>query len=285
MQEFHGKVAVITGAASGIGRAIADRFAKEGMKLVLADVETEALDRAVIEIKKGGAEVKGVVTDVSKSDQVAALADAAYDAFGEVHILCNNAGVGAGGAMWNIPEEDWAWVLGVNLWGVIHGIRAFVPRMLEQNTEGHIVNTASMAGLSSGPGMSPYFVSKHGVVTLSEGLHYELKQVESKLNVSVLCPAWVNTGIADSDRNRPAGPLSDDEIDPMFALLRSATKNALEKGKTHGEIANCVLDAVHNERFYILPHQDWKFVIETRMQDILDERPPTYIEPPGIRAM
>ena len=198
MKEFADRVAVVTGAASGIGQAMAGRFAAAQMKVVLADVEAEALRATEHELKAQGAEALGVVTDVSKADQVENLAQRAVDAFGGVHIVCNNAGVGAGGLTWSHPLKDWEWVMGVNLWGVIHGVRTFVPIMLEQGTDGHIVNTASMAGLVSGPFMSIYDVTKHGVVTLSESLHYELMMQAAPVKVSVLCPGFVLTNILDS---------------------------------------------------------------------------------------
>ncbi len=194
MKEFKGKVAVVTGAASGIGRAMAERFAAEGMKVVLADIEQEALAQAEAKMKAAGATVLAVRTDVSSASGVQALAGRTIDAFGAVHILCNNAGVPpVVGPSWELTEADWQWVLGVNLWGVLHGIRVFVPIMLGQDSEGHVVNTASMAGLLSLPWAATYDVAKHGVVTLSESLHGELAAVGSKLKVSVLCPGWVKT--------------------------------------------------------------------------------------------
>src|SRR5215213_2544837 len=205
MKEFSGKVAVITGAASGIGRGLAEACAREGMKVVLADVDEAALAQAERELKDAGAEVLAVRTDVSKADDVEALARRALDAFGAVHLLFNNAGVGAGTTVWESTLADWEWVLGVNLWGVIHGVRTFVPLMLEQADECHIVNTASMAGLVSGPALGVYKVTKHGVVALSETLCCELAIMRSKIGVSVLCPGGVNTRIMDSERVRPAG--------------------------------------------------------------------------------
>ena len=184
---------------------MAERFAAAGMKVVLADVEEGALRTAEQEMKAQGASVLSFVTDVSKADHVESLAQKAVSRpFGGVHIVCNNAGVGSGGLTWDQPLADWEWVIGVNLWGVIHGVRTFVPIMLEQKTEGHIVNTASMAGLVSGPFMSIYNVTKHGVVTLSESLHHELAMQNAPVKVSVLCPGFVRTNILDSERNRPA---------------------------------------------------------------------------------
>ena len=198
------KVAVITGAASGIGRGLAERFAAEGMKVVLADVEEEALAKLEADLKAKDATVLTVRTDVSNATEVENLAVQTLEAFGAVHILCNNAGVVCSRPVWEHTLADWEWVLGVNLWGVIHGIRSFVPRMLAQGNECHIVNTASILGLVSGSGEGIYKVSKHGVVVLSETLADELAQKGANIQVHVLCPGWVRTGILDSARNRPA---------------------------------------------------------------------------------
>ena len=197
MKEFQGKVAVVTGAASGIGRALAERCAQEGMRVVLAGINEQTLMQASQELQAIGASVLAVQTDVSKAADVEALAQKAFDTYGAVHLLFNNAGVGAGISLWESTLADWEWTLGVNLWGVIYGIRAFVPRMLEQDTEGHIVNTASIAGLVSGPGLGIYRMTKHGVVTLSETLYHELALRGAKVKVSVLCPGFVNTRIMD----------------------------------------------------------------------------------------
>ena len=206
MKDLNGKVAVITGAGSGFGREFARLGAREGMKLVLADVQRETLDAVVAELKGAGAEVIGEIVDVADSGQVAQLADRAFQAFGPVHLLMNNAGVGGGGYLWENTDKDWNWVLGVNLMGVVHGIQHFVPRMLEANrhgTPGHIVNTASMAGWLAAPLMGVYNVSKHAVVALSETLYHDLRLAQSTIGVTALCPAFVPTGIADSHRNRP----------------------------------------------------------------------------------
>src|SRR5487761_2275432 len=247
MKDFQGKVAVITGGASGLGRAMAERFARAGMSIVLADVEPNALAKATAEMKAAGARVIGVRTDVSKAAEVEALAQQTLAAFGGVHLIANNAGVADGGNVWDNTVADWEWVLGVNLWGVIHGVRVFTPIMLAQGSEGHIVNTASVAGLLSPPGMGIYSVSKHAVVALSECLHQDLAQKTDKVKCSVLCPAYVPTGIADSGRNRPA------------ALSETRHKSA-------ADVAQKVFEAVCEERFYILTHPKIKPSIQWRME-------------------
>ena len=202
MQDFAGKVAVVTGGASGIGLGLARRFGAEGMRVVIGDIEEGPLAAAVAELSDAGVEVEGVVTDVSDAAQVQALADAAVARFGGVHVVCLNAGVGSGGLSWETTTDTWEWVLGVNLWGVINGIRSFVPLLMQQDA-GHIVNTASVAGLVAGPFMGPYNASKHAVVALSETLLHELAMSAGHVHVSVLCPGWVNTRIGESGRNRP----------------------------------------------------------------------------------
>ena len=278
MKEFSGKVAVVTGAASGIGRAMAERFAAEGMKVVLADVEKGALAQAEAEMKAGGATALAVPTDVSRAAGVEALARKTIEAFGAVHVLCNNAGVPpVMGPSWELTEADWQWVLGVNLWGVLHGIRTFIPIMLEQDSEGHVVNTASVAGLLSAPWAATYDVAKHGVVTLSESLHRELAAVGSKLKVSVLCPAWVKTQLMDGGRNRPAalrnqpGPAT---AAPQAVLMEQAVRQLVANGTDPNEIGDLVLNAIRDEQFYILPHPEWKEQVRVRMEDIIEERNP-----------
>ena len=284
MKDLKGKVAVVTGAASGIGRAMAERFAAEGMKVVLADIEEGALAKAESEMNAEGATVIAVRTDVSKAADVEALAQKTIDGFGAVHVVCNNAGVGpARGAIWELTEADWRWVLGVNLWGVLHGVRAFVPIMLKQDSEGHIVNTASVGGLLSAPFAATYCVAKHGVVTLSESLHRELAQVGSKVKVSVLCPAWVKTQLMDGERNRPRElqNASDQEATtPQAAMMYEAVRQLVASGTDPGEIGDIVVDAIRGEKFYILPHPAWKEQVRVRMEDILEGRIPSV--QPGI---
>jgi NAD(P)-dependent dehydrogenase (short-subunit alcohol dehydrogenase family) len=277
MKRFEGKTAVITGGASGLGLAMARRFAREGMRLVLADVQADALERTAADFAAAGTPVLAVRCDVSRADEVERLRDEAVARFGAVHILCNNAGVAPGGLAWESTVADWQWCLGVNVYGVIHGLRSFVPLMLSQDDEAHIVNTASVAGLLSPPGMGIYCVSKHAVVTLTECLHHDLASRSDKVKTSVLCPAYVPTGIHDSERNRPeelrnaAREKSEEEQEREAAL-----RHAVQSGRISAEqVAESVFEAVRDERFYILTHPKIKGAIETRMMDILLERAPT----------
>jgi NAD(P)-dependent dehydrogenase (short-subunit alcohol dehydrogenase family) len=275
MQDLKGKVAVVTGAASGIGFGLAERFCAEGMQVVMADIEDAALNDAAKRLADTGATVLPVVTDVSKGDSVDELAARTFEELGTAHVVCNNAGVATGGPVWTLTERDWEWVLGVNLWGVIHGVRAFVPRLVEQG-DGHVVNTASIAGLTSAPMMGPYNVSKHGVVTLSETLQQELTMHGSPVKVSVLCPGWVQTRIGESDRNRPP-ELQDggDDANPIGEMGREFLKTLVESGLAPADVAAQVLDAIREERFYILTHPEMTPMIEKRMQDVLQGRTPT----------
>jgi NAD(P)-dependent dehydrogenase (short-subunit alcohol dehydrogenase family) len=277
MKDFRGKVAVVTGAASGIGRGLAEACAQEGMKVVLADVDEAALSQTERELKDAGAEVIAVRTDVSKAGDVEALAQRALGAFGAAHLLFNNAGVGAGTTVWESTLEDWQWVLGVNLWGVIHGVRTFVPLMLKQGDECHIVNTASMAGLVSGPALGVYKVTKHGVVSLSETLCCELAVMKSKIGVSVLCPAGVNTRVMESERNRPAelqNVSAGESTHPVVAQAEAMLRQIVSTGMPPSEVAGAVFDAIRDGRFYILTHADWKQFVRKRLNDILLDRNP-----------
>lgn len=287
MNQFREKVAVVTGAASGIGLALSQRFAAEGMKVVLADVEAEPLKAAEASIKASGGTAIGVLTNVMHEADVKRLADTAFDTWGNVHVLCNNAGV-AGGAgadgIWNIPAEDWTWVLGVNFHGVLHGIRHFVPRMLKQGDAGHIVNTASVAGLVTGGSGTPYTVSKHGVVALSETLYKDFKARGAKLSVSVLCPGWVDTKIIESVRNRPAELKPASEAAPSREMLArlQVVRGFLKEGFKPGEIAGLVLDAIRSETFYIVPVQPGiEAALALRLEDIRLRRNPTILPPLG----
>lgn len=273
MKDLVGKVAVVTGAASGIGRATASRFAAEGMKVVLGDIEEKPLNAVRAELADNGATVLAVPTDVAKGESMDSLLERTLEQFGGVHLVHLNAGVAGGGFSWQLSEADWQWVLGVNLWGVIHGVRTFVPAMIERGEPGHIVMTASMAGLTSNAFLGPYNVSKHGVVTLAETLVKELHMTGAKIGVSVLCPGWVNTGISASARNRPddlrnaAGGMSD--------LGTGTIKTVIEGGMAPSDVAGEVLRAVTEERFYVLTHPEWKSMIQTRLDDILLDRAPT----------
>src|ERR1700722_3720525 len=279
MRELRGKVTVVTGAASGIGRAMAERFAREGMKLVLADVQEKPLLEARDVILRAGANAVAVPTDVSKWEQVAALAERAVQAFGAAHVLCNNAGVAAGGLSWEMSGADWDWVFGVNQSSVVHGIRAFVPMMIAQG-EGHVVNTASIAGLLSAPGMAPYCATKHAVVAISECLHLDLAVTgnASKVHVSVLCPAWVKTNIADSERNRPASSpaRATQDRSPQEQLMDQLVRAAIAGGISADEVAEQVLQAIVEERFWILTHPKTKKAVERRMRGIVEDRAPEF---------
>ena len=284
MKEFRDRVAVITGAASGIGRGLAERCAQEGMKVVLADVEEEALRLAEADLKAGGASTLAVVTDVSKADDVEALAQKTLDAFGAVHLLCNNAGVGAGFSIWESTLADWQWVIGVNLWGVIHGVHTFIPIMLDQRTECHVVNTASAAGLVSGPGQGIYKVTKHGVVSLSETLFHELAMAGADVGVSVLCPGLVNTGVLDAERNRPAelrnDPAVQEAIDasPEAQAFLQAFRSKLREGMSPRQVADIVFDAVREKKLYILANAElFMPAVRARLEDIVQERNPTFV--------
>lgn len=278
MRELRGKVAVVTGGASGIGLALAQRFAAEGMNLVLADIESGPLEEAKGKLEAGGASVLAVPTDVASADAMDALATATFERFGAVHVVCNNAGVGGGGPTWELTTEDWEFVVGPDLWGVIHGVRVFAKHLVAQD-EGHIVNTASMAGLVSVPGVNPYNVSKHGVVTLSETLYGELRQANSKVGVSVLCPGFVKTRIFESQRHRKdAGPDAgpDAEMDPGHAEM---IQGVLSGAMPPEEVARQVLEAIHEDRFYILTHPGTREAVEHRMRAIIEGRNPDPLPP------
>ena len=266
-------VAVITGAASGIGRGLAERFAAADMKVVLADVEEKALAKLETDLKAKGATVLTIRTDVSNATDVENLAARTLEAFGAVHILCNNAGVVCSRPVWEHTLADWEWVLGVNLWGVIHGIRSFVPRMLAQGDTCHIVNTASILGLVGGSGEGIYKVSKHGVVALSETLADELAQKGANIQVHVLCPGWVRTGILDSARNRPDTLRNSAETErpqePVIGGSRN-TRAEMEAGLSPAEVAEHVYNAIQNGTFYIHTHPEHRAWIRERMERILE---------------
>ncbi len=285
MQELAAKVAVITGAASGFGREFARLGASLGMRLALADVEREALSRVVDELRSQGAEVFGENVDVRQADQVERLAERTLERFGATHVLFNNAGVAAGGLLWEAGERDWQWVLGVNLWGVIHGVRSFVPRMLEQGDACHVVNTASVAGLLAPQGMGVYNVSKHAVVALTETLYQDLRLAGAPIGVTLLCPAFVPTGIAQSERNRPAELRDATPPTESMRASQRATEKAVSSGRiSAGEVARMTFDAIRENRFYVITHPNILPSVELRMQDVLMQRNPSdpYTYKPGF---
>ncbi|MFM0503260.1 SDR family oxidoreductase [Paraburkholderia caffeinilytica] len=282
MFEFAGKVAVITGAASGFGRAFAEKGASLGMKLVLADVNPDALAQTVDALRAGGAEAIGVPTDVSDATQVEALAQAALDAFGKVHLLFNNAGVGSGGFLWESSANDWAWVFNVNVMGVAHGVRTFTPIMLRQNEPAHIVNTASVAGLLSPPAMGIYNASKHAVVSLTETLYHDLQLAQAghagggEVGCSLLCPAFVPTGIADAERARPEGLRNEGTPTRSQIAAGKQLQRAVQSGKlTAADVAGITFEAIAARRFYIVTHPGIMATVKLRHEDIEQLRNPT----------
>lgn len=283
MRELSGRVAVITGAASGFGREFARLGARQGMKLVLADVDRAGL--AALERELAGTPCIAVPTDVSRAEDVANLARRTIQEFGAAHLLFNNAGVGSGGRIWENSLADWQWVLGVNLWGVIHGIREFVPLMLAQDCECHVVNTASVAGLLSPPGMGVYNVSKHAVVTLSETLFHDLRLAGSKIGTSVLCPAFVPTGIHQSERNRPEELRNAEPLTASQRRSQEATTKAVTSGRiTAAQVAEMTFEAIRAKRFYVLSHPRILDSVGLRLQDILALRNPSdpFTYKPGV---
>lgn len=275
MKEFKGRVAVVTGAASGIGKAYAEHCAGLGMKVVLADVEESALAQAEAGLRAGGTQVLAVRTDVSKPEQVQALADRAVETFGGVHLVFNNAGVGdTSGKIWERPLADWEWVMGVNFFGVLNGIRAFTPLLLAQNEETHIVNTASIAGLVVAT-LGIYSVTKHAVVSLSEALYLDLKSSGAKVGVSVVCPHWVKTNILTSGRNRPAELRVAEKPPSPAEMAKSQMIQKLIAGADSPEmIADCAFDAIQSGQFYVVPTPSTKAEISRRMEAILSGAAP-----------
>lgn len=281
MQIYQDKVAVITGAAGGIGLALARQAAGRNMKLVLTDLDTERLPHAAANLGLPPERLLLHAADVSREADVAALADASFARFGAVHLLCNNAGVGYSRLTTEHSTADWEWVLGVNLMSVVHGIRHFVPRMQQQSEPSHVVNTASAAGLVSSPGMAAYNVSKHGVVTLSETLYAELTEQGSQVGVSVLCPAWVPTGINQSARHRQPRFGTETELTPQSAAYALRMAQAVQSGKlTPDDIAGITFAAVEQGQFYIVPHRKILQAVELRTQDMVLGRNPTPLTPP-----
>ncbi len=279
IEEFAGKTAVLTGAGSGFGLECARIAAQRGMRLVLVDVQQDALDKAAAELREAGAEVLARRVDVADAAQMQALADAVAERFGAPHLVFNNAGVGSGGLVWENTLADWQWVLGVNLWGVVHGVRLFTPMMLaaakaDPAWHGHIVNTASMAGLLTPPNMGIYNVSKHAVVALTETLYQDLNLVTEQVGASVLCPYFVPTGITQSERNRPES-LRDASLTPSQRISQAMIDKAVTSGKVSAaEVATKVFDAVVSGAFYIYSHPRALGNVESRMQAIVEGRNP-----------
>jgi NAD(P)-dependent dehydrogenase (short-subunit alcohol dehydrogenase family) len=278
--DFKGKTAVLTGAGSGFGLECARLGAALGMQLVLADVQQDALDKASAELRAAGAQVEALRVDVSQAEQVDALAVATRKRFGAPHFVFNNAGVGSAGLLWENSLQDWDWVLGVNLMGVVHGVRAFTPMMLEAAAQdpawrGHIVNTASMAGMVNMPNMGIYNVSKHAVVSLTETLYQDLALVTDQVSASVLCPYFVPTGIHQSQRNRPDS-LAQEKPTRSQLIGQAMSEKAVTSGKlTAAEVAQMVFDAMASKRFYVFSHPQSLAVVQTRMEDVLQIRNPS----------
>jgi NAD(P)-dependent dehydrogenase (short-subunit alcohol dehydrogenase family) len=273
MKRLKGKVAAVTGAASGLGRSMALAFAAEGMDVALADVDEVSLSAVQEEILAKNVRAITLKVDVSQAEQVEGFRDQTLTRLGGVHVVCNNAGVSPLGAVWENSVADWQWILGVNLWGVIHGVRAFTPHLLAQD-QGHIVNTASVSGLISPPGSGAYNVTKHAVVALSETLQHDLRERKSRVGVSVLCPAYVPTRITESERSRPK-ELGASTKSPETLAREAMLKKAVTSGKVSADqVAQAVVAAIKAERFYILTHPRIKGAIQARMEDILEGRPP-----------
>jgi NAD(P)-dependent dehydrogenase (short-subunit alcohol dehydrogenase family) len=291
MKDFAGRTAVITGGGSGFGREFAHLASTLEMNVVIADVQEDALDRVRAELEAKGTKVLAHRIDVSDGDAVEALAVSTEATFGATHLLFNNAGVGSGGLVWENTVRDWQWVLGVNLWGVIHGIRSFVPRMLasakaDAGYRGHVVNTASMAGLLNAPNMGIYNVSKHAVVSLTETLFQDLSLVDAPIGASVLCPYFVPTGISQSHRNAPAD-VSDEPATPSKRAQQMMSQKAVGSGKvTAADVALSVFDAIREDRFYVFSHPHALGNVETRMKDIVEMRNPSdpFAARPDVRT-
>jgi NAD(P)-dependent dehydrogenase (short-subunit alcohol dehydrogenase family) len=282
MQVFLGKVAVVTGAASGIGLGMTEALASRGMKVVMADVEEEALMKAAERLTRANFEVDPQLADVSSYDSVERLAAAANARFGKVHVLCNNAGVSGGGGkpIWAQSQADWDWVMGVNFWGVMNGVRAFVPGMIAHGEEGHVVNTSSILGLTTGAG-SAYGVSKHAVTRLTEGLYQDLKAANAKIGTTVLCPGMIATNIITSARNRPDVLKDDSPPDPARSQIIAAMDARFKAdGMAPRDVGEKVADAIANDQFYVLTHAENMEGVKRRFEDIFNLRSPS--SPPAL---
>ena len=267
MKDFKGKTALITGGAGGLGMGFAAEAADRQMNVVLADVEVDALNKAVAELEERQCPVLGVVTDTRQRDNYERLLDSTQSRFGNIHLFFNNAGVVNGGKpvpIWELPDTDWAWVMGVNFYGVLNGLQIIAPHMVAHGEQGHIVNTASIASFI--PGGGPYGVSKFGVIHISEALSLDLRKIGSKIGASVLCPGWVNTGIGDAERNRP--PELRSEVNPDKKGL--GIDELLAGSKSPGDLAAHVFEAIENEQFYIFPHEGWDYMVRGHYEAMLD---------------
>lgn len=277
-----GRVAVVTGAGSGIGLALANAFAASGCSVVLADVQADAVEAAAAEVGAHGVDTLTVVTDVSRAEQVEALAAATMERFGAVHVVCNNAGVGGAGDPWMGPIESWEWVMGVNFWGVVYGVRTFLPHIIASGG-GHIVNTASIAGIFPGMTAAPYDASKHAVVAISENLFTSLREGGIPVGVSCLCPGWVRTGIIESDRNWPEELGTRPESEPAMEIARDYLRRAVDEGTQPAAVADLVLDAARTGRFWVFPQQEFLDLAVARFRDIeegIDPSAPEHV--PGL---
>ncbi len=273
MKELAGRTAWITGAASGIGLALAHRLAEQKMQLVLVDIEAGPLGEAEQQLRATGASVLAIRADVGSAAEMAAAAARAQEAFGVVQLICSNAGVSGGtGPMWTIGEADWRWSFDVNLWGVVHAIRLLLPPLVASGQEGHVVNTASIAGLQVTPFMGPYTAAKHAVVALSESLAKELALVKANVGVSVVCPGFVKTRIAQSERNRPEAPQG--EADPVKQKFDTLLRQLVESGITAEQVADEIVRAIREPKFYVLTHKEMMPAVEHRMRQILGEQQP-----------
>jgi NAD(P)-dependent dehydrogenase (short-subunit alcohol dehydrogenase family) len=285
MKDFKGKVAVVTGASSGIGFGLAERCAQEGMKVVLAGISEDNLKKAEKEIKKSGATTLVVKTDVSKREDVEALAKKTLDKFGKVHLLFNNAGVGAPSNTWEATLNDWQWVLEVNLWGVIYGVHYFMPVMLQQGEECHVVNTSSTAGLAAYPNNSPYITSKYAVLALTEALFHDLKtRGITNIGVSVVCPGWIRTKVATAHRNRPADLQNKpgeglDLSNPVIQAMAKGAMQLIENGMSPQKTADVIFAGIREKKFYLLPNaEEFLPVIRAQGEDAVLGRDPTPLQ-------
>lgn len=278
MKDFKGKVAAITGGAEGIGRALAEAAGERGMKVFLGDIDARRLEATLVELRARGLDADGFHLDVALPAAMDDFAASAFERFGAVHLVAANAGVACAKPAWETTPEDWHWVMGVNFHGVSNAIRSFVPRMLERGEPGHVIATASMAGLLSLPSMAAYNASKHAVVTLMEGLHHDLTIRGARIGASVLCPGWVKTRIALSERNRTAGsPTALEDLDPVAAKLVGAVHEAVSAGIEPAEVARLAFEAIEAGRFYVLTHGNAKSGVKARLEDILEDRVPTLV--------